>query len=218
MDAQGIDYQAINVNAWGTRPSVRSRAISSRCRTRRSPSGAAGIRIGSSAWRRRVAASRSRRRAARPRRRQAGTAWRRDRRQRRRPGAVGPALRSLLGEGRTARRAALHAPAAGAGDDPEPAIPGAGGLENTIGNPLETTTFLSHLIFEGTLDRFPGLRICGAHGGGYLASYLGRSDALCGRGGRLGADCKALSKKPSEYFRRQLLVDTWCSATARCGI
>ena len=31
---------------------------------------------------------------------------------------------------------------------------GKGALGNTIGNPLETTVFLSHLIFEGTLDRF----------------------------------------------------------------
>ena len=87
-------------------------------------------------------------------------------------------------------------------------LQGRGGLGNTIGNPLETSVFLSHLIFEGTLDRFPGLKICAAHAGGYLTSYLGRSDALCGRGGAFGADCKALKKKPSEYFRRELLVDT----------
>src|SRR5207249_4195592 len=31
-------------------------------------------------------------------------------------------------------------------------LQGKGGLGNTIGNPLETTVFLSHLIFEGTLD------------------------------------------------------------------
>ena len=83
---------------------------------------------------------------------------------------------------------------------------GKGGLGNTIGNPLETTVFFSHLIFEGTLDRFPGLKICGAHGGGYLPSYSGRSDALCGRGS--GADCKALKKRPSEYFKKELFVDT----------
>ena len=87
-----------------------------------------------------------------------------------------------------------------------PRLQGKGGLGNTIGNPLETTVFLSHLIFEGTLDRFPGLKICGAHAGGYLPSYSGRSDALCGRGG--GADCKALKKKPSEYFRSELYIDT----------
>jgi len=94
------------------------------------------------------------------------------------------------------------------GTTQNPRLQGKGGLGNTIGNPLETTVFLSHLIFEGTLDRFPGLKICAAHAGGYLASYTGRSDALCGRGGAFGADCKALKKKPSEYFRRELLVDT----------
>ena len=77
-------------------------------------------------------------------------------------------------------------------------LQGKGGLGNTIGNPLETTVFLSHLIFEGTLDRFPGLKICAAHAGGYLASYSGRSDALCGRAGGAGVDCKALKKKPSD--------------------
>ena len=94
------------------------------------------------------------------------------------------------------------------GTTQNPRLQGKGLLNNTIGNPLETTVFLSHLIFEGTLDRFPGLKICAAHAGGYLASYAGRSDALCGRGGSSGADCKALKKKPSEYFRRELFVDT----------
>ena len=92
------------------------------------------------------------------------------------------------------------------GTTQNPRLGGRGGLGNIIGNPLETTVFLSHLIFEGTLDRFPGLRICAAHAGGFLASYTGRSDAVCGRAS--GADCKALRKRPSEYFRRELLVDT----------
>jgi aminocarboxymuconate-semialdehyde decarboxylase len=94
------------------------------------------------------------------------------------------------------------------GTTQNPRLQGKGGLGNTIGNPLETTVFLSHLIFEGTLDRFPGLRICAAHAGGYLPSYSGRSDALCGRGGAPGADCNALKRKPSEYFRNQLYIDT----------
>ena len=92
------------------------------------------------------------------------------------------------------------------GTTENPRLQGKGGLGNTIGNPLETTVFLSHLIFEGTLDRFPALKICGAHAGGYLPSYSGRSDALCGRGS--GADCKALKKKPSEYFKSELYIDT----------
>jgi aminocarboxymuconate-semialdehyde decarboxylase len=99
-------------------------------------------------------------------------------------------------------------PQAASGTTQNPRLQGKGGLGNTIGNPLETTVFLSHLIFEGTLDRFPGLKICSAHAGGYLPSYSGRSDALCGRGGGLGADCNALKKTPSEYFKDQLYIDT----------
>ena len=52
-------------------------------------------------------------------------------------------------------------------------LKGNGVLDNVIGNPLETTIALSHLIFEGTLDTYPGLKICAAHAGGYLPSYAG---------------------------------------------
>src|SRR5262249_5613893 len=58
-------------------------------------------------------------------------------------------------------------------------VQGNGFLGNVIGNPLETTLALSHLIFEGTLDKFPNLKICAAHGGGYLPSYAARSDQGC---------------------------------------
>ena len=61
---------------------------------------------------------------------------------------------------------------------------GNGWLSNTIGNPLDTTIALQHLIFEGTLDRFPGLKIIAAHGGGYLAllcAARATTPALCRR-------------------------------------
>jgi aminocarboxymuconate-semialdehyde decarboxylase len=58
-------------------------------------------------------------------------------------------------------------------------LKGNGVLDNVIGNPLETTIALSHLIFEGTLDTYPGLKICAAHAGGYLPSYAARSDQGC---------------------------------------
>jgi aminocarboxymuconate-semialdehyde decarboxylase len=84
-------------------------------------------------------------------------------------------------------------------------LDGRGDLGNIIGNPLETTVFLTHMIFDGTLDRFPGLKICAAHGGGYLASYLGRTEVACQV--RPKPDC--LNKKqPSEYMRSQIWVDT----------
>ncbi len=81
---------------------------------------------------------------------------------------------------------------------------GNGGLDNAIGNPLETTIALSHLIFEGTLDRFPGLKLCSAHGGGYLPSYAARSDAI---GVTFPQRVKPLKKRPTEYLR-QLYFDS----------
>jgi aminocarboxymuconate-semialdehyde decarboxylase len=85
-------------------------------------------------------------------------------------------------------------------------LEGRGGLGNTIGNPLETTVALSHMIFEGVFDRFPGLRICAAHAGGYLPSYLGRSEVRCSRPSQGGKDCP--KKSFVEYFRREILIDT----------
>ena len=87
----------------------------------------------------------------------------------------------------------------------EGAFRGRGDLGNIIGNPLETTYMLSRLIFDGTFDKFPGLRVVGAHAGGYLPSYLGRSEAACVVRGN--ANC-ANKKKPSEYLKTQILIDT----------
>jgi aminocarboxymuconate-semialdehyde decarboxylase len=91
--------------------------------------------------------------------------------------------------------------------EPSGRLAGSGLLTNTIGNPLETTIALSHLIFEGTLDRFPGLKICAAHGGGFLPSYANRSDAVIKTfPNRVGSLPK---KKPTEYLRNgQLYFDT----------
>jgi aminocarboxymuconate-semialdehyde decarboxylase len=87
----------------------------------------------------------------------------------------------------------------------EGAFRGRGDLGNIIGNPLETTVFLSRMIFDGTLDRFPRLKLCGAHAGGYLPSYLGRTDVTCDA--RPNANC-ANKKHPREYFRSQILADS----------
>jgi aminocarboxymuconate-semialdehyde decarboxylase len=84
-------------------------------------------------------------------------------------------------------------------------LQGNGLLTNTIGNPLETTIALSHLIFEGTLDRFPGLKICAAHGGGYLPSYAARSDAVMRTFPKRMTG--TMKKKPTEYVR-QLYYDS----------
>jgi aminocarboxymuconate-semialdehyde decarboxylase len=86
-------------------------------------------------------------------------------------------------------------------------LSGNGWLANTIANPLGTTIALSHLIFEGTLDRFPGLKIIAAHGGGYLPSYADRSDHVCLVA---PAGCNPdvnLKKKPTEYLK-QIYMDS----------
>jgi aminocarboxymuconate-semialdehyde decarboxylase len=83
---------------------------------------------------------------------------------------------------------------------------GNGWLSNTIGNPLDTTIALQHLIFEGTLDRFPGLKILAAHGGGYLGSYAARSDHACFVSPQNCNPEIALKKQPSEYLN-QLYFD-----------
>ncbi|HLI65602.1 MAG TPA: amidohydrolase family protein [Caulobacteraceae bacterium] len=84
-------------------------------------------------------------------------------------------------------------------------LAGSGGLANVIGNPLGTTIALSHLIFEGALDRHPALRILAAHGGGYLPSYAARSDA--GIRTFPGTYTTPLKKPPTAYLK-DLYYDT----------
>ena len=100
-------------------------------------------------------------------------------------------------------------------------LAGGGFLANVIGNPLETTIFLSHLIFDGTLDKFPGLKVCSSHSGGYLPSYIGRSDYGCMRAPE---GCKGAKKPASEYIKQQLFFDSMVFRTegvrhlvAECG-
>lgn len=76
-------------------------------------------------------------------------------------------------------------------------------LNNLIGNPLDTTIALSHLIFGGVLDRFPGLKVIAAHGGGFLPSYMSRSD----HGYEVRPECQAIEHPPSWYLRNRLWFD-----------
>lgn len=47
-------------------------------------------------------------------------------------------------------------------------------LTNLIGNPLDTATCVANLMFSGTLDELPQLRILLAHGGGFAPYQIGR--------------------------------------------
>jgi aminocarboxymuconate-semialdehyde decarboxylase len=79
-----------------------------------------------------------------------------------------------------------------------------GDLPNVAGNPLETAVFLTRMILEGTLDRFPNLKICASHGGGYLPSYMGRFEHACNRN---NANCSNI-KPMREYLQDQISIDS----------
>ncbi len=75
---------------------------------------------------------------------------------------------------------------------------------NLMGHPLESTLAIGYLIFDGVLDRHPGLKICIAHGGGYAPAYAGRFD----HGYHARPDCRQpISEPPSTYMKR-LYFDT----------
>ena len=77
-------------------------------------------------------------------------------------------------------------------------------FSNVLGNPLESTLAVGHLIFGGILEAHPGLKVCVAHGGGYLPAYFGRLDHAA----RARSDCRQhLHHPPSDYLRR-LWFDT----------
>lgn len=71
-------------------------------------------------------------------------------------------------------------------------------LSNIVGNPTETAVALSHMVFSGLLDSYPGARILAAHGGGYLPTYLGRGDHAW----HVRPDCHTCAHPPSTYLRR----------------
>lgn len=71
-------------------------------------------------------------------------------------------------------------------------------LGNVIGNPVETSVALSHIIFSGVLDRYPSLRICAAHGGGYLPHYISRSDHAYD----VRPESRTMNLRPSQYLKK----------------
>jgi len=79
---------------------------------------------------------------------------------------------------------------------------GNGWVSNVIGNPLDTTIALQRLIYDGTLDKFPNLKIVAAHGGGYLPSYAERMNHSCFVSPKNCDPNVVLKKKPTEYLNQ----------------
>jgi aminocarboxymuconate-semialdehyde decarboxylase len=77
-------------------------------------------------------------------------------------------------------------------------------LINTVGMPMDSTVFIARMIFGGVLERFPSLKVCVMHGGGYLPFYPARFDHAY----RARDDCREhISRAPSTYLA-QLYFDT----------
>jgi aminocarboxymuconate-semialdehyde decarboxylase len=70
---------------------------------------------------------------------------------------------------------------------------------NSIGQSIEEVRVMTSLIYEGTLERHPGLKIVMAHGGGYMPHYMGRLDRNAKDQPTTMAN---ISQKPSDYLRR----------------
>jgi len=77
-------------------------------------------------------------------------------------------------------------------------------FNNVIGNPLDTTVAVGHLVFDGVLERFPKLKIVTAHGGGYIGHYPARMDHVWGA----RVDPRTQLKKKPRQSLAKLYFDT----------
>ena len=59
-------------------------------------------------------------------------------------------------------------------------------------------------MFDGTLERHPDLKLCVAHGGGFLHGYWGRLDHAW----RARADCRVHIDRPPSHYLGRVHVDT----------
>ena len=78
-------------------------------------------------------------------------------------------------------------------------------LWNSLGQPLEEAMAMCALFYDGVLDEFPGLKICVAHGGGYLPYAPGRVDRNYADKAHTRVN---MSMSPSEYMKRHFYYDT----------
>jgi aminocarboxymuconate-semialdehyde decarboxylase len=72
------------------------------------------------------------------------------------------------------------------------------GLGDIVDNPAQSTAVVGGMILRGVFDRFPDLRVCVVHGGGFLPYQAGRFDAIA----RLQKNWHAGRAQPSTVLRR----------------
>ncbi len=79
------------------------------------------------------------------------------------------------------------------------------GLNAVCGNPADSTLSLGYMLYSGLFDRFPNLKVCALHGGGFLPYHLGRFDKefATGKGVR-----PAQAAHPPSAYLENLYFDT----------
>jgi aminocarboxymuconate-semialdehyde decarboxylase len=77
-------------------------------------------------------------------------------------------------------------------------------FNNVIGNPLDSTVAVSHLIFDGVMARCPKLKVLVAHGGGFVAHYWARMDHAW----RARPDCRTVIRRPPSKYLEKFYFDT----------
>ena len=77
-------------------------------------------------------------------------------------------------------------------------------MNNLFGFPADTTLAAGRLLFSGLLEELPGLKVCLAHGGGFLPYQAGRLD----RGFAVHPACQGRITIPPSKLLERFLYDT----------
>ena len=72
-------------------------------------------------------------------------------------------------------------------------------LPNTIGNLVDRAVTFASFVFGGVMDRYPDLRVCLSHAGGYTCFGIGRMD----RGWQVRPEARGhIQQQPSKYLNK----------------
>jgi len=73
------------------------------------------------------------------------------------------------------------------------------GMRLICGNPADSALSMGYMTYSGVFDRFPHLKLCVLHGGGFFPYHLGRFDQ--GFKVRSGSRAAAAQSPPSTYLK-----------------
>src|SRR5215203_3083930 len=77
-------------------------------------------------------------------------------------------------------------------------------LTKLLGNPYDSTVMIANLMFSGLLEELPALKLCVAHGGGFVPYQIGRLE----HGHRVRPETQANTQTAPSELLRGLFFDT----------